>query len=257
MPPHSDDRPDEGTSDLYVMQTEHGLIKIGRAENVEIRKRRIEDDYGCHMVVVSVFPGRGNEEGRIHDRLIAHRLAVGHSREWYSGNDAARAAIGEQLSPDLPIIWPIQLSERAAQEWIEEFSIAQLGNFHQAYRRKIIGSLKGVRAGLPALRRYRWGTALLDGLIWQFLNDERRHCTILVSRDGDRAFLYVGRNKRDVPRFTADVDAAMTLWPTPDIAEDWSSVSAYPWHPIECCIAALGFRWSIDPDRIKPRSHIG
>ena len=45
-------------TDLYVMQTEHGLVKIGNAVEHDDQRKKYERFHSCRIALLLVCPGR-------------------------------------------------------------------------------------------------------------------------------------------------------------------------------------------------------
>lgn len=73
---------------LYVMQNEHGLVKIGRSNDPCRRRADISSGSGCLVHLVFSAIGRGIEEMEIHQKLKHLRvrddisLVIGRNIRW-------------------------------------------------------------------------------------------------------------------------------------------------------------------------------
>jgi hypothetical protein len=58
-------RPTTAEQTLYVMQCEHGPIKLGRSVDPERRRAALEREHKCKVALVALFPATGHEEERV------------------------------------------------------------------------------------------------------------------------------------------------------------------------------------------------
>lgn len=102
-------------SDLYVMQNEFGLIKIGRSTNVMRRMRALQGTEMCRIQLVGIVEGAGHLEESTHIALDDFRL-IG---EWFDGGEDARNAI-IQLLDMKGDKWPFDLAAKdAIDRWLD------------------------------------------------------------------------------------------------------------------------------------------
>jgi hypothetical protein len=81
---------------LYVMQYSfrRDIVKVGRSDNPECRRRQLERSQAFSVEILPTFPGQGALEGQVHEALAAHRNEEGAGREWFNVSAAqALAAI--------------------------------------------------------------------------------------------------------------------------------------------------------------------
>jgi hypothetical protein len=71
---------------LYVMQYSfrRDIVKVGRSDNPEKRRRQLEGGQAFHVEILATFPGQGALEGQVHEALAAHRNEEGAGREWFN-----------------------------------------------------------------------------------------------------------------------------------------------------------------------------
>ena len=75
---------------LYLLQYpwdqswDHSPIKVGRAQNVAARVRSLESGHNFRLRVLTIFPGQGKLERRVHALLSEHRAAGGRGHEWFT-----------------------------------------------------------------------------------------------------------------------------------------------------------------------------
>ena len=81
--------------DLYIMQysIDETAVKIGRAHNVEGRRRQLEAGQNFFVRVLRVFPGCGPHETDVHKAIAVFRSNRGAGVEWFnlSGGQAIEA----------------------------------------------------------------------------------------------------------------------------------------------------------------------
>ena len=82
---HATKRKKKRKDDLYVMRYDFRTttVKIGRAENVEKRRRQLQGQQDFHVLTVAVYPGAGHLESEVHDALHAYRSDRGAGTEWF------------------------------------------------------------------------------------------------------------------------------------------------------------------------------
>ena len=82
---HVGKRKRERKYDLYIMRYDFRTttVKIGRSEDVEKRRRQMEQQQDFRVLTVAVYPGAGHLESAVHDALHAHRSHRGAGTEWF------------------------------------------------------------------------------------------------------------------------------------------------------------------------------
>ena len=209
--------------DLYVMQNEHGLIKIGRSIDPEFRRRQLQKQDKCKVEIVVVLSERGRREQAVHRALKIYRI----EEEWFEGNDAARAAVTRTLRAG-ELQWPFPLAEVESEEWIERLCARRYKRYCRANFARVLMMLKGCGVGWVAdSRSYE--------LFWFSLSNQ--WITIDVHDENGRTVLDAYRGD-DVPPFriplySEEVDLALSLWPDGTAPPSWNGTA------LECCIAAL------------------
>ena len=92
-------------SHLYMMRYEFDPcqtlgLKIGRSENVSMRKAQLEEGHAFEMKVLRVYSGCGHLEAMVHKLLGSKRLTGTSAREWFDVSfDTAMIAV--RLAKDL------------------------------------------------------------------------------------------------------------------------------------------------------------
>ena len=204
------------------MQNEHGLIKIGRSVDPERRRRVLEAEERCRIVLVAVQENWGRFEEAIHIDMDDFRIMG----EWFSGDAFARELALIHFGMPKDTKWPFELNQMAAEAWLDELE----------QWRTIRSVRKSIDHTIQTLRRAEPGAPFLDFHIWH---------TIWVVARGKDWWVSVDRKGRDIvtnssdeaPRqilaYTTDVEAALTLWPDGDRPARWLRSAK------DCCIAAL------------------
>lgn len=221
-------------SDLYIMQNQLGLIKIGRSGNVEHRRRTVEIVDACAIQTVAILKNSGDLEETIHLALDDHRV-IG---EWFDGSEEARTAIVKAVCLRTDIAWPYSLADDdSICDWLDLIED----------RRAMISADKAYQTCIREMRASSECRAdpdrYLESKIWSVVWRFEYRCRTLVFRDknanGD-VVLTGHRSNSDepdiIPRYTTDVTAALALWPDEDRPREWNG-SAW-----ECCIAAIEAR---------------
>ena len=69
-------------------------IKVGRSENVSMRKAQLEEGHAFQCKILRVYPGCGHLEYMVHKLLACKRITGGSSREWFDVSfDTAMLAV--------------------------------------------------------------------------------------------------------------------------------------------------------------------
>ena len=222
--------------DLYVMQNEHGLIKIGHSQNPEKRRRALEQTEHCSIALVMVLQAKGPREEAIHRRLERFRI----EGEWFEGHADSRLAVEKVVNRGVPLEWPFILQDEAADAWLAELFERR----DQRYRR---GELQRFLRGERGLEPGR----LTDAKIWQlyWLSETGEYPLVQVSGKDGETIVLGWRSEAEanvsILRYSLDMDAAMTLWPA--IARP----AAFEGCAMDCCMAALRLRESMMPRPIR------
>ena len=224
--------------DLYVLQAEHGAIKIGRSDNLPGRVNALIRRFRCHVALVHVLPGMGTKEDPILRSLETHRLPV-RSREWFSGSNESRAEISSVIPLPAGIDWPFIWNPLAAAKWMELFNAEQDYSHWRRRQTQLIRWLVKVASGRVAFAE---NADYTNCWIAEFTIDG----AICVSSSSE-SYAIVNGSKVPIPNYVGDMEAAISLWETEDLALDWM-VSDQPQEPLQCCIDALSTRWGIDPN---------
>ena len=79
-------RSQRAPDDLYIMQysIDQTAVKIGRAHNVEGRRKQLESGQNFFVKVLRVFPGCGPHEIDVHKAIAIFRSNRGAGVEWFN-----------------------------------------------------------------------------------------------------------------------------------------------------------------------------
>jgi hypothetical protein len=212
---------------LYVMQNQHGLIKVGRSLDPELRRRALEYSEECSISLVLVRPNEGHREEEVHLQLGEHRVAG----EWFDCTPQARRAIEAALAPDQCVAWPCTLDRAGAKAWLEGF-------WERQDTAHIQREISRAYSRLRDMNEPGW---VWDGVLWDlhWLMETGIRPSGSVERDANGAVVqrtWVEGQELMVPRFTAERAAAMTLWPEGDRPAE------FPGSVVDCCKAAIEAR---------------
>jgi hypothetical protein len=212
--------------DLYIMQNEFGLLKIGRSVDVERRRLKLQTSERCRISVVEVYVGCGDMEEDIHLDMDDYRL-VG---EWFDGSEEARMALCESVGCGVsPPSWPYDLDGERAAAWLNHIAVVRHA---AAIRRELYRQIAILRTADGPSWVYDCGIFFVK---WRaatgarpFLHNEKADGqTVTRWHDPDTGATGI------VPGFTRDAETALMAWPDDLRPAIWDG------SPVECCIAAL------------------
>jgi Meiotically up-regulated gene 113 len=208
------------------MQSEFGLIKIGRSVNVESRRINLQTTERCKMALVEVYEGCGNMEEELHIDMDDYRLAG----EWFDGSDEAREALTKLMgADDPPIEWPYIYDRKGAAEWLDHINVVRHA---AAIRRELYREISILRSAEKPSWVYDSGIFYAK---WR-AETGRRPGLASMKIDGETATEWFDTESDAngiVPAFTASTQNALLAWPEDLRPEQWVGSA------IECCIAAL------------------
>ena len=71
---------------LYMLRYpwENSPIKIGHAKDITTRVHSLESGHNFRLQVLTIFPGQGRLERKVHALLSEHRAANGRGHEWFN-----------------------------------------------------------------------------------------------------------------------------------------------------------------------------
>lgn len=209
---------------LYVMQNEHGCIKIGRSVDPWQRCKSLRHTEHCQVELVAAYEGGGEDEESIHLELSDFWL----EGEWFDGADNARAAI-EGIFGLGPLEWKFAHDATGAAKWLDHLRVVRDG----AYVRR---ALSRVIARLRTATQPSW---VHDGdVFWcRYLAETGNRLMLLTDIQNGRT-VNVWHNpatdkQEALPAYTSSVEEALLVWPDDERPASWEG------SPIDCCIAAL------------------
>ena len=82
---------------LYIMQNEHGLIKIGRSDDPQRRVVEAQKSARCPVTLIATFPEAGHFEEWVHIQMADHRIGL----DWFEGTREARDVLAALLGLEL------------------------------------------------------------------------------------------------------------------------------------------------------------
>jgi hypothetical protein len=125
--------PDPRKQQMYVMQNEHGCIKIGRSVDPWQRRLNLRQSEHCFVELVAAFTNGGEHEEDIHIALRSYRL----EGEWFDGSDAARAEIAAIFAPCV-LEWRLDHDPLGAANWLNHLRVVREANYiRKAFARQI------------------------------------------------------------------------------------------------------------------------
>jgi hypothetical protein len=225
---------------LYVMQNQHGAIKVGRSADPASRLKALEKSIGCEIRLIAALPEHGEQEERVHIRLRRYHF----TGEWFSGCASCQKAISQTLRLT-KVRFPFSWKRARAEQWRRTMHLASVLPRMRKERVRLIGLLKAVETGLHngAVQR---GGHWLDFSIWFEMNQRINRLFFGDDRPIDATQLKIAP-------YTTDLSAALSLWPEEKRPTQWSEQHVGSTVELNCCIAGLGELWQIDSERIKPR----
>jgi hypothetical protein len=223
--------------DLYVMQNEFGLIKIGRSVDADARRKLLQSQEQCRIELIAVLPGWGDQEERVHIALRDYHLMG----EWFHGHREARAAILAAVDLPSETLWRYSINHKAARQWIE-----QLERWRED--RKLD---KEFGREIATLARADGPHYTHDISIWMLVyRGELRLPWRMTFRDLNGAKVRMvdkldGMPEAPIPSFTSDITAALMIWSDEDRPAIWEGSA------LQCCVAGLKAR----KRRLRRRDH--
>ena len=215
-------------TDLYVMQNEHGLIKIGRSVNPQKRRRTLQAIEHCKIELVITLVGKGGREEKIHRKLKKYHI----EGEWFDGGNDARAAICRALNQTRAIDWPFKFDEIASDTWLDQF-------FEWREQRLNDKTFENLFRRVRAAAQPGWS---VDSDIWHLLGLSEIGELMLIEVNGNgvevvlKGICPCGKVISQIPEYSSDLNAAMKLWQNDARPAAWNGTA------LDCCIAALRVR---------------
>lgn len=210
---------DPTSQDLYVMQNEFGLIKIGRSLDCVTRLYNLRQTERCHIEIIAIYANAGADEETIHIALDDYRLFG----EWFAGDDEARAAIEAEITPPEPLAWRFAYDEAGAEAWFNHMQVVRDASYIS----------KAIHRQITILREAVKPSHLYDGRVaWALeIAATGEHSMVVTLREGET--LITRRGQTLIPAYTASIENALLAWPEDIRPASWDGTA------IECCIAAL------------------
>ena len=211
--------------DLYVMQNQFGLIKIGRSLDIRQRCTTLQFSERCKIKVVAVYSKCGDLEESIHFRVKEHRLAG----EWFNGTELARNAIMTALGDDEPVDWPYLYDAERAQSWLNHLAALRQADYvrRAIYRQERILVLSD---GPHEVHDY----SVLGAVHFALYGQPLEMTYARVGGNLVRHWRNVETGKFEpIPTYTSDIEAALTIWPADVRPTNWNGTA------MDCCIEAL------------------
>lgn len=215
---------DPRAQQMYVMQNEHGCIKIGRSIDPWQRRLNLRQSEHCFVELIAAFEGAGGHEEAIHLALRSYRL----EGEWFDGSDAARAEIAAIFAPCI-LEWRFENDPIGARKWLNHLRTVRNASYIRKAIAREIGILRG--ATEPS-----W--VYDHGIFWC------RH----IAETGTKPMLRTAKERGKtinvwlnpetgsrvlLPSYTANPELALLAWPDNIRPDGWDGTA------FDCCIAAL------------------
>lgn len=214
---------DPATQTLYLMQNEHGLIKVGRSIHPQRRLKKLISTERCHIEIVEQFPNCGDLEEHVHIALDEFRV-VG---EWFHGSADARLTIAAALGID-DIEWPFEFDIAKAERWIEDTVDLHVNRSTVRYVLRFVEMIRWHQN--PADQNNQilriWHDLAYGG--WPDISyRETRRGNIIKWREPHTGKLV------PIPDFSGDLDIALTVWPEKQRPSEWVGTA------LECSLAGI------------------
>lgn len=210
--------------DLYLLQNEFGLIKIGRSIAVEERRSKLTYQDRARIEIVAVFSFAGDWEEPAHIALRKHRLLG----EWFSGDATARVAIANYFK--IKFTWPFDFDPDYAAIWLEHMQrVRQVRKTRQSIYRAVqtLKRGEGPKHILDAITFTAWREAVAGkpvSVLARKLYEMPVETRMTHQRTGGQVAAL---------SFSTDLTAALQLWPDDLRPAQWEG------SPLECSVAAL------------------
>ena len=225
--------------DLYVMQNEHGAIKLGRSVDPEARRKQLQTETRCKILLVATFDKSGHFEEWLHLQLQIFRI----DQEWFTGSTDSRQAIVRLLRS--PLAWPFDHNIAGEEQWLKTLREARAGRYWQRRENRMLRNLKAARDGYGRFKGKEVGHYFLDtrlanllGVTWQDIEDDKKPGVYSEEKQ-----IWMG-----VPPYTRDMSAAETLWRPGAMRRAVTT-------PVDCCLAAVCELWGFNEDELSPMDH--
>jgi hypothetical protein len=97
LPPcdEEEDAPPGAADYLYIMRNPKiaGELKVGRSANPVARAIGLSKSHNFWLEIVQAFPGHGDLERKVHERLASRRVGNSAGQEWFAVDPETAACI--------------------------------------------------------------------------------------------------------------------------------------------------------------------
>lgn len=226
---------------LYVMQNEHGFIKIGRSDDPRRRLMEVQKSARCPVALIATFPEAGHFEEWVHIQMADHHIGF----EWFEGTREAMDVLAALLG--LELTWAYAFEGTSAHAWTKRLLDSGTERYWRKRERDVIRRIKGAVTGNGIFRAHVDGSAHLDGYIAPHVGfrdpvvqDIRDGRPVLLARLGPSEKMTI------VPAYTRSMEAALSLW-LPNRGRPIQSFE----RAVECCFIGLCDRLGFNPERLS------
>lgn len=213
---------------LYLMQNHLGLIKIGKAVDVERRRKCLISADRCEIQIVHVLRNRGNRE---REYLALLRTARRYG-EWFDGDECTRKTVRGLFDLPADVAWPFPLAaDDLVDAWLNQLDRIRSCTSREKLSLRVIRDMEN--ASTPDTSWH------LNAKIWQIIWEYEQGCdpSIWHEEDGSTwVTRHSGASRQPLPFFTADLRSALLVWPERCRPTAWSGDA---W---SCCLEGLKAR---------------
>jgi hypothetical protein len=217
---------------LYLMQNHLGLIKIGKAVDVERRRQHLARADECDIRTVHVLNNGGDQE-QLYHALLRRRRLYG---EWFDGDEGTRKAIRGLFDLQTDFAWPFSLASlNAVNAWLDQLERIRTRISREKRSQRVIRGMEN-RSSPDTWWHLNWK---IWQIIWEY--EQEGDPSIWHDEDADgRSVIWVTRDSDTTPEplpfFTTDLRSALLVWPEDCRPDVW------PGDAWSCCIAGLKAR---------------
>lgn len=214
-------------SDLYVMQNQLGLIKVGQSSSVERRRTRIERDDLCQVRIVFIANNKGAREPSLL-KLLASIQIVG---EWHDGDEDTRLLITQFLRrKGLP--WQFELaSDDQIDSWIDRVETRRTMISREKLTQRFIKKMQNFYDPLEEAKS-RCCDWKIGQIIYEY-DAERSYFTMPAANGNIAVFLDADETSFPLPTYTSNIENALQTFPAHKKPNYWEG-SAW-----DCCVQGL------------------
>jgi hypothetical protein len=227
-------------ADLYLIQNEFGLFKIGRSISPASRLHQIRTVDRCKVATIKLLVNCGHLEEQVHIRLCRFRL----TGEWFDGTKTAETAMSKIFALQPSTTLPFSYDPKNAAAWLKELEIA----------RDRAARIKNHNRFIASIPHYRGPSRMLDLLVWRQTHGEDGRI-LHACADGEFRTIFPDETLETgelIPNYSADVEKALSIWPGQFRPAKWDG------DPLSCIIGGLRAQrmvWQNEPQTWskKPR----